>query len=334
MLRLLQTLKLNNNLFPVWFMRQAGRYLPEFLEIRFQKKNFLDLCFDPKLSGEIALQPIKRFDLDAIIVFSDILIIPNSLGQKVYYIENVGPVLEPLQKKKLLKVDEYLKFVSKNFKIYNQIKILRKKIKRKAIIGFAGAPWTLATYMLNRGSPKHNFKIRNLDFTEKLIHFLTTFIVFHIQKQIKNGADVIQIFDSWAGLIKKDQLNRFCYHPTKIILSQIKKKFPNIPIICFPRGIGKNYKDFVNIVKPDCISIDQFTNPSWAIDNFNGTPIQGGINPTIFCEEKKDVKKITYKYLNVFKSYPYIFNLGHGIKPHSKIENIKYMVEIIKKNRL
>jgi len=334
MLRLIQTLNLKTNLFPIWFMRQAGRYLPEFRKIKLQKKNFLDLCLDSEISSKITLQPIRRFNLDAAIIFSDILIIPNSLGQKVYYIENVGPILEPLQRKNLLKVYERDKFIGKNFEVYNQIKIVKKKIKGKNLIGFVGAPWTLAVYMLNRKSPKHNFKIKNLNFTNKLINVLINFVVLHIEKQIESGADVIQIFDSWAGLIKENQIYEFCFYPTKTILRLVKKKFPNIPIICFPRGIGKKYKDFVNFVKPDCISIDQFINPSWAIANFNGTPIQGGINPAVLCGKKKDVGKIAHKHLNIFRDYPYIFNLGHGITPDAKIENIRHMVKIVKENRL
>jgi len=334
MFRLVQTLNLKISLFPIWFMRQAGRYLPEYEKIRLQEKSFLNLCLNSKISNKITLQPIKRFNLDAAIIFSDILIIPNSLGQKVYYIENVGPILEPLKKKNLLKINESYKFISKNAEVYNQIKIVKKKIKEKNLIGFAGAPWTLAVYMLNRKSPNNSFNIKNIDFTSKLINLLTKFIILHIEKQIESGAEVIQIFDSWAGLIKESQLHRFCYYPTKTILSSVKKRFPNVPIICFPRGIGKKYKDFVNFVKPDCISIDQFINPSWAIANFNGVPIQGGINPAILCGEKENVKKIVYKYLNIFKDYPYIFNLGHGITPDAKIENIKHMVEIVRKNRL
>jgi len=334
MFRLAQTLNFKTKLFPIWFMRQAGRYLPEFREVKLRKRTFLDLCLDPKYSTEITLQPIRRFDLDAAIIFSDILIVPNSLGQRVYYVENVGPILEPLQKKNLIKANEYSKFLSKVSQVYKQIRNVKKKIKRKALIGFAGAPWTLAVYMLKRTSPKYNFKIKNVNSTIQLVNFLTNFVILHIEKQIENGADVIQIFDSWAGLIKENQLHKFCFSPTKQILKAVKRKFPNVPIICFPRGIGKKYKDFVNFVKPDCISIDQFVNPSWAISNFNGTPIQGGINPNVLCKEKKDVKKITYKYLSIFKEYPYIFNLGHGITPGAKIENIKLMVEIVKKNRL
>jgi len=334
MFRLIKTLNSKTNLFPIWFMRQAGRYLPEYNKKRLQKKNFLDLCLDSKISYEIALQPIKRFNLDAVIIFSDILIVPNSLGQRVYYIENIGPILEPLQERSLLKISEYYKFICKNSEVYNQIKIIKKKAKGKNLIGFAGGPWTLAVYMLNRKSPDRNFKIKNLDFTNRLINLLTKFVTFHIEKQIESGAEAIQIFDSWAGLIKGNQLHKFCYCPTLKILRSVKRRFPNIPIICFPRGIGKKYKDFVNFVKPDCISIDQFINPRWAIANFNGIPIQGGIDPTILCGEKKNVKNMVYKYLNIFRDYPYIFNLGHGITPDAKIENIRHMVEIVKENRL
>jgi len=334
MCRLIQTLNSKSNFFPIWFMRQAGRYLPEYRELRLLRKSFLDLCLDSKISNEIALQPVKRFNLDAAIIFSDILIIPNSLGQKVYYIENVGPILEPLQKKNLFNISQYHEFIHKNSEVYNQIKIVKKKLKEKALIGFAGAPWTLAVYMLNRKSPNCNFKIKNFNFTNKLINLLTNFIILHIEKQIESGAEVIQIFDSWAGLIKENQLYRFCFYPTKTILNSIKKKFPDIPIICFPRGIKRKYKDFVNFVKPDCISIDQSINPLWAINNFDGTPIQGGIDPAVLCENKKAVKKIVYRYLGIFTDYPYIFNLGHGITPDAKIENIKHMVEIVTKNRL
>jgi len=318
---------------PIWFMRQAGRYLPEFQKIRKENLDFIKLCLNSNLVTNITIQPLNRFDLDAAIVFSDILIIPYGLGQKVEFKKGEGPILEEYDPKKILAAKEV--DVIKKFKpIYQAINQVKNKIK-KNVIGFTGAPWTLLLYMLNKESPKKNFDFnlitKNKLLVNQLLEKLINIIVFHIIKQIEAGADIIQIFDSWAGLLPKKDLPNYCFNPTLEILQRVKKF--GVPVICFPKGIKESYSDFCSIVKPDCISIDYTIDPSWIKEKANGIPIQGGLDPKILLTDKENIKKNTEKYLNIFKNYPYVFNLGHGVLPETKPETIEYIIQIVR-NRI
>ena len=254
---------------PIWFMRQAGRYLPEFREIRKLNTNFIKLCLSPNLVSEITLQPLKRFDLDAAIIFSDILMIPYGLGQRVEFKKGEGPILGEYDSKKILFIDE-LDVIKKFKPIYHAINQVKNKTE-KNLIGFTGAPWTLLVYMLNKESPKKNFDFNLITkdklLVKKLLEKLINTIVFHIIKQIEAGADVIQLFDSWAGLIPKKNLAEYCFDPTLEILKRIKKF--GVPVICFPKGIKESYSDFCSIVKPDCISLDYYIDPSWIKEKGN-----------------------------------------------------------------
>ena len=323
----------NTNYIPIWFMRQAGRYLPEFRRIREKNPNFIELCLNEKLTTEISLQPLKRFDLDAVIIFSDILMIPYGLGQHLKFKKNFGPILDNFNIDKLININAK-DFIKKTSPIYDAIKEVKKKIKNKpkSLIGFVGAPWTLLLYMLHKQSPKKGFKINNIIndeiVTNKLIKKLEEIICLHIDKQVESGANIIQIFDSWAGLLPKEKLPKYCYLPTLKIARHIKSL--NIPTICFPKGIKENYIDFCTIVKPDCISIDHEINPEWIKNRLNGLPIQGGLDPKILLTNKKIIKKSIEKYLNIFSDYPYIFNLGHGVLPNTKPKTIEYVIKIIR----
>ena len=315
---------------PVWFMRQAGRYLPEFQKIRKENLDFIKLCLNSNLVANITMQPLNRFDLDAAIIFSDILMIPYGLGQKVEFKKGEGPILEEYDPKKILTA-EVVDVIEKFRPIYRAIKQVKNKTK-KNVIGFTGAPWTLLVYMLNKESPKKNFDFNFIAkdklLIKKLIEKLIDTIVFHIIKQIEAGADVIQIFDSWAGLLPKKNLPEYCFNPTLEILQSVKKF--EVPVICFPKGIKESYSDFCSIVKPDCISIDYNVDPLWIKEKANGIPIQGGLDPKILLTDKENIKKNTEKYLNIFKNYPYIFNLGHGVLPETKPETIEYIIQIVR----
>jgi len=309
-------------------MRQAGRYLPEFREIRKKNNDFIKLCLDPNLVSEITLQPLKRFDLDAAIIFSDILMIPYGLGQKVEFKKKEGPILGDYDLDLKENVTEKIK------PVYQAIKQIKNNTK-KNVIGFTGAPWTLLVYMLNKESPKKNF---DFDFItkdklliKKLLEKLVDENVLHIIKQIEAGVDVIQIFDSWAGLLPKKNLQQYCFDPTLEILQRVKKF--SIPVICFPRGIKESYSDFCSIVRPDCVNIDYTVDPSWIKERAKGIPIQGGLDPKILLGDKEDIKKNTEKYLNIFKDYPYIFNLGHGVLPETKPETIEYLIKIVREKK-
>ena len=318
------------NINPIWIMRQAGRYLPEFREIRKNNPDFIKLCLNETLSSEITLQPLKRFDLDAAIIFSDILMIPYGLKQKVEFKKNFGPILGELDLNQISKLDE-IDFVERIYPVYKAINLVsnNKLTKNKCTIGFVGAPWTLLVYMLNKQSPK--LKLKNDFFKDeflinRILILLERFLKVHIKNQIDNGAEIIQIFDSWAGLLNEKDLPNFIYIPTLNLVEYVKSL--KIPVICFPRGI-KNYKDYCEIVKPDAICIDYEINPV-KISKEIKIPVQGGLDPKILLTDKENLKKNTIKYLDIFKDHPYIFNLGHGVLPETDPNMMDYLVKTVK----
>ena len=318
------------NLNPIWIMRQAGRYLPEFREIRKKNPNFINLCLNKNLSADITLQPLKRFDLDAAIIFSDILMIPYGLGQRVEFKKDFGPLLDELDLSKISQIDE-IDFVEKIFPVYKAINIVSNHhlTKNKSTIGFVGAPWTLLVYMINQQSPKKKLKdnfFKDNFLINRILLIIEKFLKIHIKNQIDNGADVIQIFDSWAGLLEEKDLPNYIYTPTLNLVNYIKSL--NVPVICFPREI-KNYKEFCEIVKPDAVSIDYNVNPKEIIKDIK-IPIQGGLDPKILLTDKETLKKETIKYLEVFKDHPYVFNLGHGILPETNPEMVDHLVKTVK----
>ena len=315
---------------PIWLMRQAGRYLPEFRKIRKLNPNFISLCLNENLSSEITLQPLKRFNLDAAIIFSDILMIPYGLNQEVKFKKNFGPNLGSLDLNKISNINE-INFIEKLNPIYKLIKKVKKNIliKNKDIIGFIGAPWTLLVYMINKHSPKNKIKkdfFKDKLLINKMLIILEKFLKIHIKHQIKNGATIIQIFDSWAGLLKEKDLSNYVYAPTLNLVNYVKSL--KVPVICFPRGI-KNYKNFCEIVKPDAVNIDYDVDPI-SISKEIQIPIQGGLNPKVLLYDKENLKKETLKYLNIFKDHRYIFNLGHGVVPETDPMKVDYLVKLVK----
>ena len=319
-----------SNVNPIWIMRQAGRYLPEFREIRKQNPDFIKLCLNEKLSSEITLQPLKRFDLDAAIIFSDILMLPYGLNQSVEFKKNMGPLLGEIDLKKILKVEE-VDFVEKLSPVYQLIKLVSSSqfTNNKTTIGFVGAPWTLLVYMMNKKSPKLNLNenfFEDKHLIDKVLKVLDKFLKIHIKNQVDNGAQVIQIFDSWAGLLKEKDLPYYMYNPTLSLVNYIKSL--NVPVICFPRGI-KNYKKFCEIVKPDTICIDYEVDPIEINKQIN-IPVQGGMDPKVLLSSKENLKKEATKYLDIFKDHPYIFNLGHGVLPDTDPNMMDYLVKTVK----
>jgi|TARA_B100001094_G_scaffold330470_1_gene395754 uroporphyrinogen decarboxylase len=315
---------------PIWIMRQAGRYLPEFREIRKQNTDFIKLCLNPNLASEISLQPLKRFDLDAAIFFSDILMLPYGLNQKVEFKKNFGPLLGEINLDKLLKLDQ-IDFVEKVHPVYKGIDLVSKSklTANKSTIGFVGAPWTLLVYMINKQSPKLELKkdfFKDDFLINRLLIILEKFLKVHIKNQIDNGAQIIQIFDSWAGLLDTKDLPNYVYIPTLNLVDYIKSL--KIPVICFPRGI-KNYKEFCEIVKPDTICIDYEIDPH-QIEKDIKIPIQGGMDPKILLTNKEKLRIEAKKYLDIFKDHPYIFNLGHGVLPETDPNMVDYLVKMVK----
>jgi uroporphyrinogen decarboxylase len=315
---------------PIWIMRQAGRYLPEFREIRKLNPDFINLCLNENLSTEITLQPLKRFNLDAAIIFSDILMLPYGLNQKVEFEKGFGPKLGTVNLEQMSKIDE-IDFVEKVYPVYKAIKkvSINSITKDKNIIGFVGAPWTLLVYIINQQSPKKKLKddfFKDDFLINKILLILEKFLKIHIKNQIDNGANVIQIFDSWAGLLEEKDLPNYIYSPTLNLVNYVKSL--NTPVICFPREI-KNYKEFCDIVKPDVVSIDYNIDPKKILNEVK-IPIQGGLDPKILLSDKEKLKKEVIKYLDIFKDHPYIFNLGHGVLPETDPNMFEYLVNTVK----
>ncbi len=313
----------------IWFMRQAGRYLPEFRKIRSDNKNFIKLCLNSKLSSEITLQPIKKFNLDSAIIFSDILMTPYALGQEVRFIKNQGPELSEFN------LEAFLDNTEKNFSqkldpVYKAIEITRKYLdKDKSLISFIGAPWTLLVYMLKIKKNKteinlNKLKNKNID-NYLIINNLIKFLCLHIKNQIDAGADTVQIFDSWAGLIPNENIRDYCFIPNAKIVDFCREK--KIPNICFPKGIKENYIKFNNTVKPDGLNIDFEIDPVWAKNKLKNVVLQGGLDPKALLKSEKEMLEGATKYIKTFKDIPYVFNLGHGLLPKTDPDRVKKLIE-------
>ena len=327
---LLDCINKKSNINCIWLMRQAGRYLPEFRKIRSENQDFIKLCLNENLSSEITVQPLRRFDIDAAIIFSDILLVPFALGQSVKFKKDFGPLLGEIDFNKMSKTNE-IQFIEKLKPVYNAIKKTKNKeeLKNKDLIGFVGAPWTILIYMLNKKSPKNEdikYKLKDEKFIDDLLKIIVKFLKVHINNQIENGATIIQLFDSWAGLLNKKDYEKYIYNPTKDLVSFVKSK--NTPVICFPKGIS-DYESYVNLVKPDVISIDYEVDPKIISERIDIT-VQGGLNPNFLINDREELKTNVKKYLDIFKDKPYIFNLGHGVLPNTDPGMVDYLVKLVK----
>ena len=326
---------------PIWIMRQAGRYLPEYMKTRSQIDNFLDLCYNPKLACEVTLQPIKRFEFDSAIIFSDILVIPDALGVKVDFIKNHGPKLakfdleNDLKNLKIANINNHLK------NVYEAISLTRSKLSNdKALIGFCGAPWTLACYMIEGGGSKNFDKVREMALKNEklfaeLIEILSESLKIYLTSQINAGADIIKIFDSWAGVLPPTQIQKWIIDPAKKIVNYLKENHPEIPVIYFPKAIGVNYEKFAQEVDCQALALDQNLEKNWAKkylqQNLNKT-IQGNLDNFLLAfGDKKDIEKEVRNILDTFNDKPFIFNLGHGILPQTPIENVELILKIIRR---
>lgn len=324
---------LANDNVPIWLMRQAGRYLEEYRNVRNTTNSFLEFCYTPEKAAEVTLQPIRRFDFNAAIIFSDILVIPDALGVNVSFNQGEGPVLEKITANDL----DRLQYNGNKLKpVYEAIKLVRDALpKEKTLIGFAGSPWTLSTYMVEgRGSKDYHivksWAYANPETFSKLIYILADSIVEHAIAQIESGANMFQLFDSWAGtLAAGDEFTKWVIEPTAYIISKIKEKYPDVPVIGFPRGAGISYIDYANKTGIDAISIDYSTPLEWAADNIN-IAIQGNLDPVLLKNNKDMMLKQANKILNIMKGRKFIFNLGHGILPETPVENVKALVDLVK----
>ncbi len=328
----------NVNKVPIWFMRQAGRYLPEYMEIRSKNPDFLQLCFNPELASEISLQPIKRFDLDFIILFSDILVIPYALGQNVHFLKNHGPSLNCINSKKDINYLNFKECLRKISNIFETIKILSSKKGTKNLIGFCGGPFTVLNYMIEGGTSKTHSKIKKFVKEKKkealdLLMIVTELSIEYLKMQIDNGANYVQIFESWAGLLESDEYIEFIVKPNKLISQEIKKHSKGIKIIHFPRGSRTNYKTFAEEVYCDVLSLDHsYPQEMLSLLREKNVTVQGNLDPKELLGGAKKVEEKTKEVLEKFKSNNHIFNLSHGILPKTKISNIETVIKVVREH--
>jgi uroporphyrinogen decarboxylase len=317
-------------------MRQAGRYLPEYKKVRAGAGNFLDLCYNPDLAAEVTLQPVRRFALDAAIVFSDILVIPDALGQKVDFREGVGPVLEPLQSSgdvSNLHISGLKDHLMPVYETLSQVKAALPE--GVALIGFAGAPWTIATYMIEGGSSRDYAKTKGWAFGDpadfqKLFDVLEAAIADHLIAQIDAGAEVLQIFDSWAGLLPDGAFQTWCVEPIGRIVARIKDERPEIPIIVFPRLAGVRYAEFLKIDGIAAVSLDQTMSREWARDHLQPElVVQGNLDPVYLVQGGDVLEREADKILRTFAGKPFVFNLGHGVMQTTPPEHVAELCEFV-----
>lgn len=320
---------------PVWFMRQAGRYLPEYRELRAKKKGFLDLCYSPQDASRVTLQPIERFGFDAAILFSDILVVPHAVGVDVKFTEGEGPSLQPVNNEaELAKLDlsKITKFLSP---VYETANIVAGKLDDKPLIGFAGAPWTVACYMTEGKASREFQKAREIaakqpQFFARLIEFLQDATFIHLENQILAGAKALQIFDSWAGVLPENDFRKWVIEPAKNIVARIKNKYPDVPVIGFPRGAGALYADYAATTGVDAVSCDSQVPLSWAKRELSGKVLQGNLDNVLLASDKEGAIAQTRKIIEHWRDMPMIFNLGHGILPHTPIENVEAVLKTIR----
>jgi uroporphyrinogen decarboxylase len=318
---------------PIWLMRQAGRYLPEYRELRAKAGSFLDLCYHPEFAIEVTLQPIRRFGLDAAILFSDILIVPDAMGQKVTFVEGEGPRLEAVRAPAdILKLD--MRQTSDKFSIVGEIiSGLRQRLPAEtALIGFCGAPWTVATYMVGgRGSldqaETRLFAYRDPDSFQKLIDMLVLVSIEYLSLQIEAGAEAVQIFDSWAGNLPDPEFEKWVIKPTQTITFELQKKYPHIPTIGFPRAAGPRYPDYISGTNITAVSCDTTLPLDFIRDSLqNLVPVQGNLDPLLLVTGGSMLDQKVEEIIETLSDGPFVFNLGHGIVPQTPPEHVAQLV--------
>lgn len=323
---------------PIWMMRQAGRYLPEYRATRAQAGDFLSLCHAPELAAEVTLQPIRRYGFDAAILFADILLVPQALGADLWFVTGEGPRLStvtgPGDFAKLGGVDDIHETLSP---IYETVRILARELpKETALIGFAGAPWTVATYMIaGRGTPDqgpaHKLKAEDAQTFDALMDRLTLATIEYLSMQIKAGAEVVKLFDSWAGSLKGEDFQKYSLEPAKRIIAELKARHPGVPIIAFPREAGNGYIGFAKATGADCVALDNSVSADWAAANvqIDGC-VQGNLAPGHMVTGGQALIDETRAIVKAFSGGPHIFNLGHGITPDADPENVALMIETVR----
>lgn len=321
---------------PFWFMRQAGRYLPEYMKIRSGFSNFLEFCYTPDAACEVTLQPIQRFGMDAAIMFSDILVIPDALGQDVSFVKGEGPKLKSIDQIKDIDRLQASNLHEHLNPVYEAIGLIRNELAQdKALIGFSGSPWTLACYMIEGQGSKDFAKTRSFAYQEpeafaRLIQLLVQSVSSYCIRQIESGVQVIQLFDSWAGLVPACLFDEWVVRPTRAIAKAIKQTHPDIPVIGFARAAGANLLDYAEINELDALGLDQMVPLEWARKYLGHKVLQGNLDNLLLASDREKSVEQTKQILEKMSDSPFIFNLGHGIVPHTPIDHVNAVVQSIK----
>ncbi|MBW7920723.1 MAG: uroporphyrinogen decarboxylase [Rubellimicrobium sp.] len=326
---------------PVWMMRQAGRYLPEYRATRARAGDFLTLCYTPELAAEVTLQPIRRFGFDAAIMFADILLVPDALGQRVWFEPGEGPRLDPIASAdavaRLRPADAVHDRLAP---IYETLRLTRRELPpATTLIGFAGAPWTVASYMIaGRGTPAqepaHDFMRADRAAFAALIDRVTGATIHYLNAQIEAGAEVVKLFDSWAGSLTGRDFDDFALDPARRIIAGVKARHPDVPVIAFPRGAGDRYRGFARATGADCVALDQSLDAGWAARELQPDGcVQGNLDPALLVSGGARLIEETRRIRDTFAGGPHVFNLGHGITPDAQIDNVALMIETLRERR-
>lgn len=320
---------------PVWLMRQAGRYLPEYRAVREKAGGFLELCYNPEFATEVTLQPIRRYGFDAAILFADILLIPQALGQKLWFVTGEGPRLEAITSASSLKpADEVHEVLNP---VYETVRNVKSALPDEvALIGFAGAPWTVATYMIaGRGTPDqgpaHKLMREDPVAFEGIIDRIVDATILYLSAQIEAGAEVVKLFDSWAGSLQGEAFEKASVEPCKRIIEALRQRHPDVPVIGFPRGVTEGARRFAEVTGVDAIAIGQDMDPKWARDNLQPiTCVQGNLDPALMVTGGDEMIRQAENVISTLGNGPHIFNLGHGVTPDVDPDHVEKLVRFIK----
>lgn len=321
---------------PIWLMRQAGRYLPEYRAVRAQRKSFLELCYSPELVVEITMQPIRRYAMDGAILFSDILVVADALGCPVEFIEGQGPHVGPLRTGTAIERLSIGPLDSRLAPIYQAVRWLRRELPAStALIGFAGAPWTVAVYMVEGQGSKEFYTARAFARKQtaafaRLIDLLTEATVRHLRAQIAAGVQVVQLFDSWAGVLPDGEFERWCQEPVRRIVETLKAEHPEVPVIAFPRGAGPRYRSFAEAVPVDGLSLDTTVPVRWARQELGGVCLQGNLDPVALLAGGSRLRDEAARIVAELGRGPFVFNLGHGVLPDTDPEHVAALVAAVR----
>lgn len=326
---------------PIWMMRQAGRYLPEYRATRAKAGDFLSLCYNPELAAEVTLQPIRRYGFDGSILFADILLVPQALGADLWFVTGEGPRLSTITTKAEMEALKPADAIHDHLApIYETVRILSRELPEETtLIGFAGAPWTVATYMIaGKGTPDqgpaHALKDENPEVFDALMERITLATIEYLDMQIKAGAEVVKLFDSWAGSLQGTDFDRYSTEPLRQIISALKARHPDVPIIAFPRGAGARFANLHAATGADCIAIDDGVSAEWVAEHVqpNGC-VQGNLKSSHMVTGGDALVQETRAIVDVLSKGPHIFNLGHGITPDADPENVQLMIDTVRGTR-